>query len=134
MAVLQYSILRLGVFAVVFVVCINLNLGRFTFLYALLIGLVISWAVSYLFFDKWRVAAGDQLAGRFGKSRRRSRAEADDNAAEDELAEQYHAESDPQATEPDAAEPDAAESADSDPQAAESESGDPGDSPPPQGR
>lgn len=94
MAVLRYSLLRLGVFAVVFLLCLNLNLGQFTVLFALLIGLVVSWAVSYLFFDRWRIAAGEQLAKRFGRTKR-SAAELDDNAAEDELADQYHEDTDP---------------------------------------
>ena len=89
MAVLKYSLLRLGVFAVVFFICINLNLGQFTVVFALLIGLVVSWAVAYLFFQRWRAAAEAQLAARFGKTKR-STAELADNAAEDEQAEQYH--------------------------------------------
>jgi hypothetical protein len=89
MAVLKYSALRLGIFALVFFACLYINLGRFTIIFAVIIGLAVSWTVSYLFFNTWRVAAGEQLAGWLGR-RRRSTAEEEDNAAEDELAEQFH--------------------------------------------
>lgn len=89
MAVLKYSLLRLGVFALVFFGCLYLNLGRFTVIFAAIVGLAVSWAVGYLFFNTWRIAAGEQLAGRLGR-RRRSDAEMQDNAAEDELAEEFH--------------------------------------------
>ncbi|WP_300343665.1 DUF4229 domain-containing protein [Nesterenkonia sp.] len=94
MAVLKYSLLRLGVFAAVFFGCLYLDLGRFTLLFALLVGLLVSWAVAYLFFNRLRVAAGQQLAGWLGR-RRYSASEADDNAAEDEIAERYHQQTDP---------------------------------------
>lgn len=89
MDVLKYSSLRLGVFAVVFLGCLQLRLGEFTLLFAMLIGLVVSWAVGYLFFNTWRLAAGEQLA-RWLARRRYSTAEVDDNAAEDAIAEQFH--------------------------------------------
>ncbi|WP_120003261.1 DUF4229 domain-containing protein [Nesterenkonia muleiensis] len=89
MAVLKYSLLRLGVFALVFFGCLYLDLGRFTLIFAVIVGLAVSWAVGYLFFNSWRIAAGEQLAGWFGR-RRRSSAEEQDNAAEDELAEEFH--------------------------------------------
>ncbi|RJN31590.1 DUF4229 domain-containing protein [Nesterenkonia natronophila] len=89
MAVLKYSALRLGIFAVVFFGCLYIDLGRFTLIFAVIIGLAVSWMVSYLFFNSWRIAAGEQLAGWLGR-RRRSTSERQDNAAEDELAEQFH--------------------------------------------
>lgn len=89
MAVLKYSLLRLGVFALVFFGCLYLNLGSFTVIFAVIIGLAVSWAVGYLFFNSWRVAAGEQLAALVG-TRRRSEAEVQDNAAEDVLAEEFH--------------------------------------------
>lgn len=95
MALLKYSLLRLGVFAVVFVICLNLNLGQFTVVFALLIGLIVSWAVAYLFFNRLRLAAGQQLANRSRKTPR-SAGERQDNAAEDDLADQYHEDTDPQ--------------------------------------
>lgn len=95
MALLKYSLLRLGVFAVVFFLCLNLNLGQFTALFALVIGLIVSWAVAYLFFNRLRLAAGQQLANRPRRTRR-SAAEQQDNADEDDLADQYHEDTDPQ--------------------------------------
>lgn len=89
MAVLKYSLLRLGVFALVFFGCLYLNLGRFTVIFAVIVGLVVSWAVGYLFFNSWRVAAGKQLAAML-VTRRRSGAEVEDNAAEDALADEFH--------------------------------------------
>lgn len=93
MAVLKYSLLRLGVFALVFIGCLYLNLGQFTGIFAVIIALLVSWAVGYLFFSSWRIAAGEQLAGWLGK-RRRGASELDDNAAEDELAERFHQDED----------------------------------------
>ena len=93
MAVLKYSVLRLGVFAVVFFLCLYVDLGDFTLIFALIIGLIVSWAVGYLFFNRWRVAAAEQLANLGGK-RRRGAAERSDNAAEDELAERFHEDDD----------------------------------------
>ncbi|GAA1824715.1 DUF4229 domain-containing protein [Nesterenkonia flava] len=90
MAVLKYSLLRLGVFAAVFFACLYLDLGQFTVPFAMICGVVISWAVGYLFFNSWRVAAGEQLARRLGSKRKLAESEADDNAAEDELAEEFH--------------------------------------------
>lgn len=89
MAVLKYSLLRLGVFALVFFGCLYLNLGNFTVIFAVIIGLAVSWAVGYLFFNSWRVAAGEQMVAMLG-TRRRSDAEVEDNAAEDVLAEEFH--------------------------------------------
>lgn len=89
MKVLAYTALRLGLFAVVFSLCMFLDLGEFTFVFALIVGLLVSWAVAYLFCNRLRLAAGEQLAGWLGK-RRRTKAEVDDNAAEDELAEKFH--------------------------------------------
>ncbi|GAA4840045.1 DUF4229 domain-containing protein [Garicola koreensis] len=88
MAVLKYSVLRLGVFAVVFFLCLYVDLGDFTLIFGLIIGLIVSWAVGYLFFNRWRIAAAEQLAN-LGSRRRRSAAERQDNAAEDELAERF---------------------------------------------
>ncbi|TLP72768.1 DUF4229 domain-containing protein [Nesterenkonia sphaerica] len=105
MAVLKYSVLRLGIFAVVFFGCLYINLGRFTFIFAVLIGLAVSWMVSYLFFNSWRVEAGEQLARWVGR-RRRSTSEQQDNAAEDQLAERFHEHPAEPVAEPDEADPD----------------------------
>lgn len=89
MKVVQYSLLRLGIFVLLFVVLLNLGLG---ILFSGICGLLISWAVGYLFFNNLRIAAGEQMAARFGPRRTRSRAEESDNAAEDEQAEKFHEE------------------------------------------
>lgn len=93
MALLKYSLIRLATFCVVFAACMFLQLGRFTLPFAVLVGLLVSWAVAYLFFDRQRVAAGEQLAAIVsGRRRTAARQQADADAdAEDELAEQYHA-------------------------------------------
>lgn len=92
MSVLKYSLLRLGAFFIVFAACLLLDLGRFTVLYALIVGLIVSWAVGYLFFNKLRLQAGEQLAQRFGGDRKLGAAEQHDNAAEDAQAEDFHEE------------------------------------------
>lgn len=91
MAVLKYSLLRLGVFSLAFVAAyFALPLDVLPrMVVGIIVGLIVSGAVGYLFFNSWRLAAGEQLAGRLGR-RRRSTAEAQDNAAEDELAEEFH--------------------------------------------
>ncbi|WP_150461909.1 DUF4229 domain-containing protein [Nesterenkonia ebinurensis] len=97
MAFLRYTVLRLGIFALGFFAAYTAVpfdlLPRM--LVALAVGFIISGAVGYLFFNTWRLAAAEQLAGWFGR-RRRSSAETTDNAAEDELAEAFHEEVDAQ--------------------------------------
>ena len=86
MAVFKYTLLRLATFFILFAACLLLELGM---LFALIVGLLGSWAVAYLFFNRLRLQAGQQLAERFGK-RRYGASEQDDNAAEDALAEDFH--------------------------------------------
>ncbi|MDZ5078980.1 DUF4229 domain-containing protein [Nesterenkonia sp. HG001] len=88
MAVLKYTVLRLATFFILFAACILLELGM---IFALIVGLLGSWAVGYLFFNRLRVEAGEALARRFGGDRRLGASEQQDNAAEDALAEDYHA-------------------------------------------
>ncbi|GAB3190629.1 DUF4229 domain-containing protein [Nesterenkonia suensis] len=88
MAVLKYSLLRLATFFILFAACLLLGLGM---IFALIVGLLGSWAVGYLFFNQLRVEAGEALARRFGGARRLGASELEDNAAEDALAEDYHA-------------------------------------------
>ncbi|GFZ91975.1 DUF4229 domain-containing protein [Nesterenkonia alkaliphila] len=97
MAFLRYSVLRLGFFALGFFLAYTaIPLGLLPrMLVALAVGFVISAAVGYLFFNSWRLAAAEQLAGWLGR-RRPSSAESADNAAEDQLAEQFHEEVDAQ--------------------------------------
>lgn len=89
MAVLKYTLLRLATFCILFAACLLLELG---IIFALLIGLLGSWAVAYLFFNELRVEAGEALARKFGDDRLVGRSEKDDNEAEDALAEEYHRE------------------------------------------
>lgn len=91
MALLKYSLIRLATFCVVFAACMFLQLGRFTLPFAVLVGLLVSWAVAYLFFDRQRVAAGEQLAAIVSGRRRTGARQQADADAEDALAEQYHA-------------------------------------------
>ena len=90
MSVLKYSLLRLGAFFIVFAACLMLDLGQYTIFFALIVGLIVSWAMGYLFFNRLRLEAGQELARRFGGDRRLGSSELDDNAAEDALAEDFH--------------------------------------------
>ena len=88
MAVLKYTLLRLATFFIIFAACLLLEVGV---VFALIAGLVGAWAVAYLFFNRLRLEAGEQLARKMGSdTRRRSRSEQSDNDAEDALAEDYH--------------------------------------------
>lgn len=90
MPVLKYSLLRLGAFFIVFAACMMLDLGQYTVLFALIVGLIVSWALGYLFFNRLRLEAGQHLARRFGGDRTLGSSELDDNEAEDALAEDFH--------------------------------------------
>ncbi|MCH8560637.1 DUF4229 domain-containing protein [Nesterenkonia sp. LB17] len=90
MSVLKYSLLRLGAFFIVFAACLMLDLGRYTVIFALIVGLIVSWALGYLFFNRLRLEAGQELARRFGGDRKLGSSELDDNQAEDALAEDFH--------------------------------------------
>ena len=90
MSVLKYSLLRLGAFFIVFAACMMLDLGQYTVFFALIVGLVVSWALGYLFFNRLRLEAAEELARRFGGDRRLGSSELDDNQAEDALAEDFH--------------------------------------------
>lgn len=87
MAVLKYSLIRLATFFILFAACLLLELGM---IFALIVGLLGSWAVGYLFFNSLRVEAGEALARRFGGARRLGTGEREDNDAEDALAEDFH--------------------------------------------
>lgn len=86
MAVFKYTLLRLATFFILFAACMLLELGM---IFALIVGLLGSWAMAYLFFNRLRLEAGEQLADRFGR-RRYGASEQEDNAAEDSLAEDFH--------------------------------------------
>ena len=88
MAVLKYTLLRLATFFIIFAACLLLEVGV---VFALIAGLVGAWAVAYLFFNRLRLEAGEQLARKMGADKRRQgRSEKADNAAEDALAEEFH--------------------------------------------
>lgn len=88
MAVLKYSLIRLATFFLLFAACLLMGLGM---IMGLIVGLIGSWAVGYLFFNRLRLEAGAQLARKVdSNSRRTSASEASDNEAEDALAEEYH--------------------------------------------
>ncbi|MDS2172249.1 DUF4229 domain-containing protein [Nesterenkonia sp. CL21] len=93
MAVLKYSLIRLATFFILFAACLLLELGM---IFALIVGLLGSWAVGYLFFNSLRVEAGEALARRFGGARRLGAGEQQDNDAEDALAEDFHRQQDEQ--------------------------------------
>lgn len=87
MAILKYTLLRLATFFILFAAGLLLELGM---ILALIVGLLGSWAVAYLFFNSLRREAGETLARRFSGTRKHGSAELEDNAAEDALAEDYH--------------------------------------------
>lgn len=98
MAVLKYTLLRLATFFIIFGACLLLNVGM---VFSLIAGLVGAWAVAYLFFNRLRLEAGEQLAQKLGADKRRqSRAEKSDNDAEDAIAEEFHEAQDQNRSEP----------------------------------
>lgn len=83
---LKYTLLRIGVFLVVFLGLYFL-LG-WNIIVAALVGLVIAFAVSYLFFDKLRVEASQQVAERMSAKGRKAVSVVDHDAeAEDAFQE-----------------------------------------------
>ncbi|WP_188665829.1 DUF4229 domain-containing protein [Tersicoccus solisilvae] len=81
MALLKYSAARLGLVALIFALGLLLRLG---IVMSLLVALVASFCISYLFFGRLRTAAATQVGGRItGRTGRRSSGELDDAAAED---------------------------------------------------
>ncbi|WP_102157330.1 DUF4229 domain-containing protein [Zhihengliuella halotolerans] len=86
MQFLKFTLLRLALFAAVFWL---LYWGmRWNLWVAAGIGLVVAFAVSYLFFNRLRLAASADLAARFsGAGGRKNKVAADDAAAEDAAAE-----------------------------------------------
>ncbi|MEN8583531.1 DUF4229 domain-containing protein [Burkholderia sp. RS01] len=84
MAFLKYSLIRLALFAPLFALFVFLQLG---WLLAVVCAGLISFALSYLFFQKQRDAATASLHARFsGRAKPlRSAGEVDDADAEDRL-------------------------------------------------
>ncbi|GAB3850426.1 DUF4229 domain-containing protein [Nesterenkonia populi] len=94
MAILKFSLIRLGVFLLVFFAAFfALPLEALPgVLLAMAMGLIVSYAVGFLFFNQLRLNASRQFGRRMEGHRPESRTEAQDNDAEDELAEQFHEE------------------------------------------
>lgn len=86
MQFLKFTLLRLALFAGVFSL---LYWGMLWNLWvAAGIGLVVAFAVSYLFFNKLRISAAEELAARAaGRGERRNKRADEDAAAEDAAAE-----------------------------------------------
>ncbi|WP_313814072.1 DUF4229 domain-containing protein [Glutamicibacter sp.] len=82
MQLLKYTVLRLGIFLVVF---LGLFLGlKWPVFIAGLIGLIVAFAVSYLFFNKLRISAGQDVSKAFSKtSSNKTKKQLDDEAVED---------------------------------------------------
>ncbi|OMH26985.1 hypothetical protein BKD30_04380 [Tersicoccus phoenicis] len=81
MALLKYSAARLGLVALIFALGLLLRLG---IVMSLIVALVASFCISYLFFGRLRAAAAAQVGNRItGRTGRRSTSERDDAAAED---------------------------------------------------
>lgn len=84
MQFLKYSVIRLGLFLVVFLALWQLMLWPiFT---AGLIALVIAFAVTYLFFNKLRLAANDDARKAFAKT---SASKTDSQLAEEAIEDAY---------------------------------------------
>ncbi|MEV7646366.1 DUF4229 domain-containing protein [Arthrobacter sp. NPDC089319] len=88
MAFWKFSALRLGIMAVIFVICLFLRLG---IVYSALAAAVMGWCITYLFFRKMRDEAGRALASRFNKgvAAPRTSTEISDALAEDSAVEQH---------------------------------------------
>ncbi|GAA1404494.1 hypothetical protein AUR04nite_08780 [Glutamicibacter uratoxydans] len=82
MQLLKYTVLRLGIFLVVF---LGLWMGlKWPIFVAGLIGLIVAFAVSYLFFNKLRISAGQDVGRAFNKtSASKTKKQLDDEAVED---------------------------------------------------
>ncbi|QCY47906.1 hypothetical protein GcLGCM259_2196 [Glutamicibacter creatinolyticus] len=84
---LKYSVLRLGIFLIVFFALWQL-MGWPIFV-AALIGLIIAFAVTYLFFNKLRLAAGADVQRLFSRtSSRKTPKQRADEDVEDAFDEQ----------------------------------------------
>jgi hypothetical protein len=84
----KFSALRLGIMAVIFVICLFLRLGV---VYSALAAAVMGWCITYLFFREMRDEAGRALASRFNKgvAAPRTSTEISDALAEDSAVEQH---------------------------------------------
>ncbi|APX00505.1 DUF4229 domain-containing protein [Arthrobacter sp. QXT-31] len=88
MAVVKYFLIRLALFVPLFALFVFLQLG---WLLAVVFGGLISFAISYLFFQKQRNAATAVLQARFGGRAMplRTDSEGEDAEAEDRLVDSH---------------------------------------------
>lgn len=85
---LKYSVIRLGIFLIVFLGLWQL-LGWPIFA-AGLIGLVVAFAITYLFFNNLRLAAGQDVQKLFARTNsRKTHRQLDDEAVEDAFDERH---------------------------------------------
>jgi hypothetical protein len=83
MPFLKFTALRFGVAIVVFLLCLYLHLG---IVMSAIVGLLVSWAVGFLFFPKLRLEAAGYLQRRYSPAKpHRSKIESEDNDAEDRM-------------------------------------------------
>ncbi len=83
---LKYTLLRLGLFFAAYAI-LYYALG-WNILVALLAAMLIAFGVSYLFFNKLRIAANEQVVGRFsGRAKGKERVIDHDAEAEDAFQE-----------------------------------------------
>lgn len=96
MQLLKYTVLRLGIFLVVF---LGLWWGlRWPIFIAGAIGLIVAFAVAYLFFNNLRISASQDVSKAFSKtSANKTKKQLDDEAIEDQYDESRRAGQDPTA-------------------------------------
>ncbi|GAA1346915.1 DUF4229 domain-containing protein [Falsarthrobacter nasiphocae] len=83
MPFIKFTLLRFGVALAVFALCAYLRVGL---VMAAIVGLIVSWAVGYLFFPALREQAAGYLQRRYSPSApHRMKSEEEDAAAEDRL-------------------------------------------------
>jgi Protein of unknown function (DUF4229) len=87
-AFFRYTLARLGLLAVVFVICLYLGLGL---VFSGIFAVIISWCLSYLLLRKWRDEASAAMQNRFpGRIKPiRTATEVEDAAAEDALVDNH---------------------------------------------
>lgn len=86
MQFVKYTVIRLGVFLAVF---LGLWWGlRWPIFVSGIIGLIVAFAVAYLFFNKLRLRANEDIRNAFNKtSANKTKKQLDDEAVEDEFDE-----------------------------------------------
>ncbi|MCW2132280.1 Protein of unknown function (DUF4229) [Arthrobacter sp. VKM Ac-2550] len=84
----KFTALRLGIVAVIFVICMWLGVGL---IFSALVAAVAGWCITYLFFREMRDAASESLRHRFSGNAKplRTSTEISDAMAEDEAVDRY---------------------------------------------